>query len=63
MSDDWKPIETAHIDGRWLLVTWEGQPHRVESMRYEAGDWYWWEGDCTTNPPTHWQDLPRPPND
>jgi len=58
----WEPIDTAPKDGRWVLVTWTGQPHRCEAMKYvESGEWMWWEGDTTTKPPTHWQPLPAPP--
>jgi hypothetical protein len=59
----WQPISTAPKDGRWLLVTWLGEAHRVEAMKYlpESNDWMWWEGDCALDPPTHWQPLPAPP--
>lgn len=60
-DEEWQPIESAPKDGRWVLTTWLGQPHRCEAMRYEAGDWYWFEGDCTTVAPTHWRPLPNPP--
>lgn len=58
----WQKIDNAPKDGRWVLVTWKGSPHRMEAMRYdENGDWQWWEGDVTNNPPTHWMPLPKAP--
>ena len=69
MTQEWQPIETAPKDGTLVLLYAQGT---LASGVYEAGDWYFWEGeivDCEGRlnhwikgfGPTHWMPLPPPP--
>jgi len=68
MMSQWQPIETAPKDGTQILVTWAdtwdtGGPH-IELCEYGGERWmYTYDGDCPSEPPTHWMQRPNGPND
>jgi hypothetical protein len=62
----WQPIETAPKDGSRLWLYW---PTRNETDRQSVGWWHesvhgcWWmdPADTESEGPTHWRELPAPP--
>ncbi len=67
MSKDWQPIETLPKQARWVLgwapgwmvvmMTWA----HVETATFKLGPG-WYVGDGKYIEPTHWRDLPDPPD-
>ena len=74
---EWKPIETAPMDGTWILVTGfkKGKEKTISHM-YAVAAWYpiserrpelggfWFFGDkdgLYVREPTHWMELPMLP--
>lgn len=68
--DGWLPIETAPMDGTYVLI---GEDHREScGEAYYSGEehrWYWANTQPGDYPdphqpfPTHWQPMPAPPSD
>jgi hypothetical protein len=67
---EWQPIETAPMDGEWMLLAGESgyvhRPYFATAGRWDAYKQRW-EG-TESNPlsdygivPTHWMPLPAPP--
>lgn len=60
----WQPIETAPVDGTYVLVA-DGQT--VGEAKFHEGEGWWWAGNHPTDSwgsaiyPTHWMPLPSPP--
>lgn len=66
---NWKPIETAPRDGRWILLRGESgyinRPYRVHVGKWDAeyrplDPWQTSEGDSFCDdgdPPTHWTEC------
>ncbi len=58
---EWQPIETAQVDGNWVLVWYpDGMDCSIAYINDE-GTWQDWDGDLY-GPPTHWMPLPNPPS-
>jgi hypothetical protein len=64
---EWRPIETAPLDGTHVLVVDE---NAVSEARYiEGHGWYLAQNDPTDSwgpgplTPSHWMHLPPPPNE
>ena len=57
----WQPIDTAPKD-RWILAINAHNNYRQFVVEWRDGRWYYGEGamDWIDNP-THWQELPLPP--
>lgn len=74
---NWRPIETAPKDDRWVLLydprmemsvamgTYLICDERDPRGRFKAGDWCLmeWDGVPSHCSPTHWMPLPEPPDD
>lgn len=65
---EWQPIETGPKHGPDVLLSYDNCVHEGRYMM-EARDrlpdgWYWSGYNKAVGPifPTHWQDLPAPPN-
>lgn len=60
----WQPIETAPRDGTEFLACWaKGGTHAIVAWTEGMG---WTDANSDDGflvPPTHWQDLPAPPED
>jgi len=69
MTDEWKPIETAPKDDRYILLyiaksNSRDTQHRARKMH--VGFWnvkrnHWGCGNDRFFPVTHWMPLPTPP--
>lgn len=68
MGMEWKPIESAPKDGRWILLAQYAGEILLASY---AGEWMpdceCWGSHCgqyvvDTPEPTHWMLLPEPPH-
>ena len=61
---EWQPIETAPMDGSWILTYTNLQGFDNEFMAVKYDHNYGWSGGAYTElKPTHWMPLPEPPQD
>ena len=66
MTGAWQPIETAPMDGTWIVVWCAGETKGFELnvMCWDGRRGCWrvnWYGEIVDGlPPTHWM-LPEPP--
>jgi len=61
----WSPIETAPLDGRWILIHCEGVGDEYSPClvaRWSGAEWSGWETlDAQHYCATSWMPLPQPP--
>ena len=58
---DWKRIETAPLDGTRVLIYRENwEEHTLVGWAHADGDWCV-AGGYPLAGPTHWMELPEPP--
>jgi len=65
-SNQWQPIETAPMNGTYILVFQKHSDRFSETMiaRYSQFSECWfimWDDRATEANPTHWMPLPQPP--
>ena len=59
MKDEWKDIDSAPTDGRYLLLFGHKFSSLIMIGCYKHSQWYDENGFLIT--PTHWMELPLPP--
>lgn len=74
MKVNWQPIETAPMDGTWILAIIEGdhpvhrEPYTPIVVKWDSNSWSdeivneYGEQNLSNWSPTHWMPLPEPPN-
>lgn len=63
---EWQPIETAPMDGSWVLL-WDNGRCVIGKWQQIVGSYWAWDANASGAPayeiegPTHWMPLPDPP--
>ena len=64
VEEDWRPIETAPRNGKWVLLWWPNITDVPFTGYFSDGKWRGAPGGDTWSVepcPTHWRPLPAPP--
>jgi len=66
---DWAPIETAPKDGRYVLISFQGEARLARWVQpdHESSPWQWAQrdslhGEFRKDLVTHWMPFPPPPH-